>query len=443
MAEQTEIISMNVRGLHSMAEKRRKLFQWIHIHKAEIVMIQESHSIPSDVRLWKSEFQGDIFFSHGNSASRGVCILLKSRIKYEVHETRIDNDGRYIILDITINDCRCTLANVYGPNKDDPAFFINVINIMESLPNDNRIVAGDFNCILNPLIDKQGGQSNHSHVKARELLKTYMEETSMVDIWRHHHPWVKGFTYHTSGRIVVFTRIDFFLVSAGFVALCDNSDIVPGFQSDHSFIKLKLSLIDQQRGKGFFKLNCSLLQDQEYVEMINTTITETVRNNPDTEPQLLWDTIKLCVRGETIRYASKNKKIKKNLLLELEKKLDQAQIEYADHPTGDLDQQINNFKKNIDKLLTEATNAAILRSKAIWHEHGEKPTKYFFNLEKRNYNKKSIKRLKMPDGSIIDNKKDILAEQKAFYQKLYTHNITLQNDPLLLDEFFDIRTKVK
>ena len=36
----------------------------------------------------------------------------------------------------------------------------------------------------------------------------------------------------------------------------------------------------------------------------------------------------------------------------------------------------------------------MFRSKARRFEQGEKPTKYFFNLEKRNYDRRVIKELK-------------------------------------------------
>ena len=33
--------------------------------------------------------------------------------------------------------------------------------------------------------------------------------------------------------------------------------------------------------------------------------------------------------------------------------------------------------------MTEKTNGIIVRARARWHEHGERSTKYFLNLEKR------------------------------------------------------------
>ena len=46
--------------------------------------------------------------------------------EYKVHNIRKDNLGNYIIVDITIEGERMTLANIYGPNTDNDIFFIKL-----------------------------------------------------------------------------------------------------------------------------------------------------------------------------------------------------------------------------------------------------------------------------------------------------------------------------
>ena len=38
-------------------------------------------------------------------------------------KTYIDASGRYILCDLKVNGKNLTLANIYAPNEDDPAFF--------------------------------------------------------------------------------------------------------------------------------------------------------------------------------------------------------------------------------------------------------------------------------------------------------------------------------
>ena len=55
------------------------------------------------------------------SNSRGVAILF-NKTSYTIHKKDIDESGNYVVLDLTVDDQRFTLASLYGPNTDDPNF---------------------------------------------------------------------------------------------------------------------------------------------------------------------------------------------------------------------------------------------------------------------------------------------------------------------------------
>ena len=69
------------------------------------------------------------------------------------------------------------------------------------------------------------------------------------------------------------------------------------------------------------------------------------------------------------------------------------------------------------------SNGIKLRSKAKWIVEGEKNTKYFLNLEKRNYNSKCIKKLINSQGEELTDLKSIINEQSEYYQKLYSTHL--------------------
>ena len=58
------------------------------------------------------------------------------------------------------------------------------------------------------------------------------------------------------------------------------------------------------------------------------------------------------------------------------------------------------------------------RSKARWIEKGEEPTNYFFDLKKRNFEKRVIAQLKLENGEIISDMKQINQEIELFYSEL-------------------------
>ena len=78
----------------------------------------------------------------------------------------------------------------------------------------------------------------------------------------------------------------------------------------------------------------------------------------------------------------------------------------------------------------------ILRSRAKWLESGEKCSKYFCQLEKRNYIKKTISDLIIHDKHVT-NQSDINSEVACYYKTLYSRNV------LNIDErFFEHRIKL-
>ena len=68
--------------------------------------------------------------------------------------------GRYVILKAEINDKMYVLINVYASNKDT-----NIIKFLNNLfmtlqrnnfdEEENTIIGGDFNCALNPILDRK------------------------------------------------------------------------------------------------------------------------------------------------------------------------------------------------------------------------------------------------------------------------------------------------
>ena len=81
--------------------------------------------------------------------------------------------------------------------------------------------------------------------------------------------------------------------------------------------------------------------------------------------------------------------------------------------------QLYHLRAELNKITEYKTKGAIVRSRIRWHEEGEKNTKYFLNLEKRQHSKTHITKLKY-DGREINDSDEILRSQRLFYKNLYT-----------------------
>ena len=69
--------------------------------------------------------------------------------------------------------------------------------------------------------------------------------------------------------------------------------------------------------------------------------------------------------------------------------------------------------------MRKKTEGAIIRSRARWTEFGEKNTKYFLNLEKRQQQRNVIKELQTTKNT-LKNSKLILKKLTSFYKQLYS-----------------------
>ena len=156
MADGINVVTLNTRGLRNIM-KLKEVLTWLQLREAKLIFLQDTHTISESEYVWRQAWEGSFFFSHGSKNSKGTCILIHESLPFTVHKSIQDKNGRYVIIDAEINGLRLTLCNIYGPNEDNADFYIEVIKHIESLPNDNRIIGGDFNLVLNILIDKNSG----------------------------------------------------------------------------------------------------------------------------------------------------------------------------------------------------------------------------------------------------------------------------------------------
>lgn len=389
-------------------------------------MLQEVHCSEETSHLWASEWGYKSLFSCFSSSKAGVSILFNNNFDLQIMKTFIDNSGRFILCDLKANGKILTLANIYAPNEDDPAFFKSLFDHLQDFQGDEIIIGGDFNLVLDIEKDKKGGLAK-THLNAQKTVHEICENLDLVDAWRVLNPEARRFTWRRM-RPEIHCRLDFFLVSQSTLSDVTLADILPGFKTDHSMIILKISLHSNPRGRGYWKLNTSLLTDTDYIDLIKLTIQQTQEeydNDESINPALLWDMIKLKVREKSLSFAAakKRKIMNKEHGLEeriafLERELENPSVSVMQKTTAT--EQLDGCKSELEEIIRWRTQGAILRCKAKWYNEGEKNTKYFLNLEKRHFKHSTISQLKINEREFITSDKNILAECETFYKELYT-----------------------
>ena len=186
---------------------------------------------------------------------------------------------------------------------------------------ENIICGGDFNCLLNPKLDKTGGVMVPRKMVIYNI-RCLQNEWDLVDIWRIKNPQTKSYTW--SQRLQqIFCRLDYWLVSNNL---------------------------------------------QDFV--IST---------------------------------------------------------YIIRPT--VGQQ--SAEEVLKRFHDEKAKGIIIRARARWHEHGERSSKYFLNLENRNNVKKTYQKL-LISGAITTDPFKTLKEQKNTLTTICTsHNIKIRTANLV------------
>ena len=208
-------------------------------------------------------------------------------------------------------------------------------------------------------------------------------------------------------------------------------EIIYASHSDHSSVALELQTnVQHPRGPGFWKFNSALLEDKDYTEDLKVKIPQFIEKYNYVEDKgLLWEMVKMEIRSNTIEFAKRKAQRCKDYEIFLTEEVGRLQKVVDNHPTCESRQELTAIKSKLDAISLERARGACVRSKARWYEYGERSSKYFLNLEKRNDENKCIKSLIKEDNSIITDPKEILEEQRRFYHKLYSSQNPEIDDP--------------
>lgn len=124
-------VTLNVNGLGNPS-KRRATLNSLRNAKHNICFLQETHSTAAKEKIWASEWGNDAFFAHGSSGSPTV------------HAVHRDLEGRFILLQASLQGWPVTLVNIYAPTADQPdnqiKFWESIERLLHSVDISNLIL---------------------------------------------------------------------------------------------------------------------------------------------------------------------------------------------------------------------------------------------------------------------------------------------------------------
>lgn len=188
-----KFVSWNCKGVNEPV-KRSKVLHHLHHLGAHIVYLQETHLKTKDHQLLKRRWVGQVYHSTFQSKARGTAILIHKSVPFVCLDVKTDPNGRFVIVSGRIGNTALLLVNIYAPNWDDDKFFRHLFSSLPDTSSYSIIMGGDFNCWLNPDLDRSSLRRN-SPSKSSRVIQSFMEDFAISDPWRFFNPCGKAFSF--------------------------------------------------------------------------------------------------------------------------------------------------------------------------------------------------------------------------------------------------------
>ena len=421
---QIKICSFNASGLR-VKQKLRTILNYMKKNKMDIVLLQETHIVEEDISYIKKVWKGNIHLSGESTNSKGLLTLFNKSLPFEnieiLHKTdrlltsRVssnDNSGRHFLI-----------VNVYGPNEpDEKPHFLKELSghlrkIKMNYPHYYLICAGDVNVVHDNDLDIISGRNhNIDHVN---MFKELVKENMLIDSWRHMNGMEKMYTWK---RGEISRRLDYILIDNDIEKFLQDTSIEGIGFSDHLLCTALIKFDKFKYGRSYYKMNVSILSDNNYVNIMREKIPEIIHRYEDLDPHLQWEMTKVEIREFTQKYCKTLHFEKERQKVELKKLLNDIERNLADDPTNNnlIDKQAF-LKGKWEDFLLEETRGRQIRSGIKWMEEGEKSSKFFLGLEKARAINNTIFELNI-GGRKITKETEILNEISKYYKILYTED---------------------
>ena len=152
------------------------------------------------------------------------------------------------------------ILNVYGPagtNLAQQRRTFLTTSVLAACRNSQMVMAGDFNCVAGPL-DVEENYRNKRSMEMIQVVQTF----SLRDFFREEHPYIREYTFHRPGS--TSARLDrIYLTQDVKGSEWFSAPTLSDHEAIGMVVELPTALVRVARPKANWKLNTSILQDQD------------------------------------------------------------------------------------------------------------------------------------------------------------------------------------
>ena len=145
----------------------------------------------------------------------------------------------------------------------------------------------------------------------------------------------------------------------------EETDVKTVIRTDHSAITISFNSIESQKhGPSYWKFNASLIEDENYVTLMNQKIPEWIEEFEDiNDKRVLWDLVKYRVRQFSMKYCKEMARQRKADLSTIETELKKCEDARVNDPSVSNLEILEEFQMKYDSHFDYLSKGAIIRSR--------------------------------------------------------------------------------
>lgn len=190
--------------------------------------------------------------------------------------------------------------------------------------------------------------------------------------------------------------------------------------SDHDCVNLVFDFHDLNlRGLGLWKFNNSLIDDV-FCNFIPCRIADLIDCQASfSSIKFRWDFFKESIKQKCITYSKEKRRYDSREHLLITNRLIQLKCDLVQGFNVSIC-AINSLEADLLALNTKALEGVKFRSRARWLEEGEKPSRFFFKMERERIEKNFVSSIYDSNGTEVSSREDVELAHVQFYTTLFS-----------------------
>jgi endonuclease/exonuclease/phosphatase family metal-dependent hydrolase len=421
-----ETITLLTLNIQSTRNKEKHIRHLIHTYNIDILTLQETNFQNLYQADKYTRSLGTMQAHHSLSTQHtgsGTSTLIISN-DFKIIDTHTDRKGKLNIVTLTGRNTEITIVNIHGPNSDkrDDPFLIDLEKTLTTkYRQQNIILLGDFNNIEDRRDTTGPGNRQTKRMKndkpKTDIINNIKSHFNLVDTFRTHYPETTQFT-HTNKRHNTKARLDR-IYAPREMKIHKVQHIFQTLQfSDHAAVLASFNNNQQTNDrKTYWKLNNSLLANDQYTRTIRDIIKFYTQSIPKTNKTQHWEDLKTDIKRNTIQIAKGINQVRN-----YKEERIQRQIQKLKETNTNLE-QLDTLERELTEIQEYKYRGAMIRSR-IDQLGSDNPTHHNIIIEQGIQKAKQIKRITDENNTETTDPKQVKKIFTDYYTRLYKREAT-------------------